>query len=214
VICTACKLEKTTCKENRLRYSSLQSTMSHTTLHLLYTVTSSIANGMDKVFTVYLARHPRLGTYVGCTSMSVQQRRYFHERAAKNAKTPFHKALSTSTSGWAWSVLHSTTDQDEAFAREESEIRSRPNSLNVRIGWHNKPGIPYGGSKNKGRKMSESTRAWFREFHATRPRKHKYDRAEMLRLFNEGMAIGEISKLLGCDQALVSRVVNGVYRQN
>lgn len=171
---------------------------------------------MENVFLIYLAEHPSQGSYLGMTRSGLSNRRSAHFSASRRGSLlPFHKALRNRPCGWKWSILHVTTDEQEAGRLEEQEIAVRPNLLNILAGgkfgkYRSDRTNPRKGTR--GKKMSAEFVEWVTEFHKTRPRKRSHDRSEILRLSKEGHTQAQISRLMGCDQGLISRVLSGKFR--
>lgn len=171
---------------------------------------------MENVFLIYLAEHPSQGSYLGMTRSGLSNRRSAHFSASRRGSLlPFHKAIRNRPCGWKWSILHVTTDEQEAGRLEEQEIAARPNLLNILAGgkfgkYRSDRTNPRKGTR--GKKMSAEFVEWVTEFHKTRPRKRSHDRDRMKALSLEGKSHKQISDIMSCDPALVSRVLSGKYR--
>jgi hypothetical protein len=109
-------------------------------------------------------------------------------------------------------VADNLTDK-QAKTLEAELISKRKPELNVKLGdgkLH--PSYVWGGTKNRGKKISPQLRKWFSDFHSTRPRKRTYDRKKMIAMKNKGMNARQIANAMGCDYALAYRVINNIYK--
>lgn len=172
---------------------------------------------MNQLWIIYKAAHRDGRAYVGATVSGLSNRRSTHFSAARRGSTtPFHTALRQEPDGWQWEILATAFTQGDADTMERSYITKIKPSLNVRTGGNGGGKWPTHlrhmcRSKNP-RTCSPQLREWFSEFHSTRNRTRKHDRGKMLQLHKEGKRISQIAHILGCNQALVSRVINGEYK--
>lgn len=168
-----------------------------------------------KRFKVYKLEHATLGSYIGHTGNSLNQRWASHVSKSKRLELdhPLYKAMRSSDLGdWSMTILRRASSREEAMTLERGVIDTEKPKLNLKLyNGRMQEGYQWGGVKNKGRAVKRETREWFSNFHSTRPRKQKHSRTDMKNMKSQGYTNAEIARTLNCDAALVSRVVNGVY---